>query len=396
MRIADRLSRIKPSATLAVSAKAMELKAQGRKIVSLSVGEPDFQTPEHIRTAAKEAIDAGFTRYTQVPGIPELRQAVAGYFERFYGVAALPENVIVTNGGKQSLFNLLQAVAEPGDQVLLPGPWWVSYPAMVQLAEAEPVTVPCSAAQGFKITPEDLERARTGRTRILILNTPSNPTGAHYTPAELDALAAWAVDNDVFVISDEIYDRLVYEPAVPASLSPWWQRHPERFAVVNGLSKTFAMTGWRVGYTLGHPDLIKAMSKIQGQSTSNVCSIAQKAALAALTGPMDVVERMLLAFRRRRDLALQVISTWKDAVCPVPDGAFYVFPDLSAFKSDRLPSSTAMCTALLEEAGVAAVPGIAFGDDNCVRFSYAVGDEELVAALELAGKVLMAGSRHRP
>jgi aspartate aminotransferase len=390
MRIAERIKQVKPSATLAVSAKAMELKAQGRKIISLSVGEPDFNTPAHICAAAKAAIDAGFTRYTQEPGIPELRAAVAGYFKAHYGVEAEAACTIVTNGGKQSLYNLLQCLLDPGDEVLIPTPYWVSYPAMVLLADGVPVEVPAPAAKGFKLTPEDLDKACTDRTRVLIFNSPSNPTGVHYTRAEQDALAAWAVAKGIFVISDEIYDRLVYAPAEPVSLVGWWKKHPESFAIVNGLAKTFAMTGWRVGYTLAHPDLVKAMSKLQGQSTSNICSIAQKAALAALTGPAECVSEMCVAFARRRDLAMEIVGTWKRAVCPRPDGAFYVFPDMSAYYGGKFKDSAEACTMLLEEAGVAAVPGAAFGDDACVRFSYALDDESLIKALELSGKALGA------
>ncbi len=390
MRIAERLKRVKPSATLAVSAKAMELKAQGRTIISLSVGEPDFGTPAHICAAAKAAIDAGFTRYTQEPGIPELRAAVAGYFAAHYGVEAEVANAIVTNGGKQSLYNLLQCLLDPGDEVLIPAPYWVSYPAMVLLADGVPVEVPAPAAKGFKVTPEDLDRACTARTRVLIFNSPSNPTGVHYTREEQDALAAWAVQRGVFVISDEIYDRLVYAPAEPVSLAGWWKRHPENFAIVNGLAKTFAMTGWRVGYTLAHVDLVKAMSTLQGQSTSNICSIAQKAALAALTGPSECVAEMCVAFARRRDLAMEIVGAWKRAVCPRPDGAFYVFPDVSAYYGGKFKDSAEACTLLLEEVGVAAVPGAAFGDDACVRFSYALDDESLIKALDLAGKALGA------
>lgn len=390
MRISQRLGRVKPSATLAVSAKAMELKAQGRKIISLSVGEPDFGTPAHICSAAKAAIDAGFTRYTQEPGIPELRAAVAGYFTKHYGVEAEGAATIVSNGGKQCLYNLLQCLLDPGDEVLIPAPYWVSYPAMVQLADGVPVEVPAPASKGFKLTPEDLDRACTARTRVLIFNSPSNPTGVHYTREEQDALAAWAVQRGVFVISDEIYDRLVYAPAEPVSLAGWWQKHPEQFAIVNGLAKTFAMTGWRVGYTLAHPDLVKAMSKLQGQSTSNICSIAQKAALAALTGPAECVAEMCVAFARRRDLAMEIVGTWKRAVCPRPDGAFYVFPDVSAYYGGKFKDSAEACTMLLEQAGVAAVPGAAFGDDACVRFSYALDDESLAKALDLAGKALGA------
>lgn len=388
MRISDRLTRIKPSATLAVNAKALELKAKGVQVVSLAVGEPDFPTPEHVREAAKTAIDEGFTRYTQVPGIPELRQAVCGYFARFYGVEAPMEATVVTNGGKQALYNLFQCLLNPGDEVLVPAPYWVSYPALVELAGGVTVPVASPAERGFKVTPEELDRAVTPRTRALLLNSPSNPTGACYSRAETDAIMEWAIARDLFVISDEIYDRLVYEPAEAVSVCDWWERHPENVAVVNGLAKTFAMTGWRVGYALAHPDLIKAMIKIQGQSTSNICSVAQKAALTALTGPYDAVEEMKKAFRRRRDLAHGVVSSWPGVVCPRPDGAFYLFADMSALFTPALPDSASLCTYIMEQANVALVPGAAFGDDACLRFSYAVSDDTLMIALDKVAKVL--------
>ncbi|MBU1003432.1 MAG: pyridoxal phosphate-dependent aminotransferase [Proteobacteria bacterium] len=389
MRTSNKLSKIKPSATLTISAKAMDLRAQGREIISLSVGEPDFGTPQHICDAAKAALDEGFTRYTQVPGIPELRQAVADYFNSYYGTKASLEATMVTNGGKQALYNIMQAFLNPGDKVLIPGPYWVSYPAMVRLADAEPVIVPAGADRGFKITVGDLDAAYTPDVKMLLLNSPSNPTGVQYTEAELFALAQWAVDRDVFVISDEIYDRLVFAPAEPVSLAPLWERHPEHVAVVNGLSKSFAMTGWRLGFVLAHPDLIKAMTKIQGQSTSNVNSITQKAALAALNGPREFMATMNEAFVRRRDKALEIVSSWPGVICPKPDGAFYLFPDVSALYTEKMPDSTTMCTVLLEEAGVAAVPGAAFGDDRCVRFSYALDDETLIAALNKVGAVIL-------
>ncbi|EPR39991.1 aminotransferase class I and II [Desulfovibrio sp. X2] len=388
MRLAERLSRIKPSATLAINAKTQELRAQGRQVVSLAVGEPDFPTPEHICAAAKEAIEQGFTRYTAVPGIPELREQAARYYERFYGVSAPKEAVILSNGGKQALYNLFLALLGPGDEVLLPAPYWVSYPDMVALADAACVPVPAGADKNYLVDVDDLESAATPRTRALILNSPSNPTGCCYTQAQLDAIAEWAVARGIFVISDEVYDRLVYAPAEPATLSPWWKKHPENFAIIGALSKTFCMTGWRVGWCLAHPDLVKAMVKIQGQSTSNVCSITQKAALAALTGPWDLVEEMKTAFARRRDLVLEAIATWPGAVCPKPDGAFYAFPDVSACYTAQIPDSTTLCTKLLEEAETALVPGAAFGDDRCIRISYALDDATLARAMERIGAVL--------
>ncbi|WP_285907405.1 pyridoxal phosphate-dependent aminotransferase [Pseudodesulfovibrio pelocollis] len=388
MRISDRLERIKPSATLAVNARAQELKAQGREIISLAVGQPDFGTPAHVCEAAKAALDEGFTRYTPVPGIPELREAVAGYYGRFYGAKASADNAIVSNGGKQVLYNLLMALLNPGDEVLVPAPYWVSYPAMVQLADGVSVFVPTTADQDYLVTPDALEAARTERTRVLILNSPSNPTGCCYTQAQLEAIAAWARAKGVFVISDEVYDRLVYAPAEPASLAKTWEAHPETIAIVGALSKSFCMTGWRVGYALAHEALVKAMSKIQGQSTSNVNSIAQKAALTALSGSWDIVDEMKRAFVRRRDIAYEIITGW-GAQCPKPAGAFYLFPVLDRFYTPDAPDSAAMCTKLLDEAGVALVPGSAFGDDKCIRFSYAVDDDTLRTALDKVGRVLI-------
>ena len=389
MNISERLQRIKPSATLAVNAKAQELRAQGRKIVSLAVGEPDFDTPAHIVEAAKKALDAGKTRYTAVPGIPELRTAVAGYYNKFYGTSATAEQTIVSNGGKQVLYNLFMSLLNPGDEVLIPAPYWVSYPAMVQLADGVSVFLPTSPENDFLVSVEQLDAALTERTRMLILNTPSNPTGCHYSQTQLDAIADWAIANNVFIVSDEVYDRLVYDPATPSTLAPTFQKHPECVAVVGALSKSFCMTGWRLGYAMAHPDLVKAMSKIQGQSTSSINAATQWAAVAALEGPWDIVEKMAVAFKRRRDLAYDIICSWPGAVCPKPAGAFYIFPAVDAFFRADMPDSAAVCTKVLEEAGVALVPGSAFGDDRCVRISYAVADEVLAASLEKVGKVLM-------
>ncbi len=387
MKLADRVAQLKPSATLSVTAKAQELKATGKNILSLSVGEPDFPTPAHICQAGHDAITSGFTRYTPVPGTPELRAAAAAYFKNSYGVAAEAENIIISNGGKHNLYNICQCLLNPGDHVIIPSPYWVSYPPMVELAGAKPVIIETSATTGFKISITDLEQSLTPKTRMLILNSPSNPTGACYSQAELNAIAEWAVSRGVIVVSDEIYDRLVYDMPM-LSMAPWWQKHPENFIIVNGVAKTFAMTGWRVGYMLAHPEYVKATSRLQGQSTSNVCSIAQKAAVAALTGGFDDVDVMNAAFKRRRDLALDIIKNWPDVICPKPDGAFYLFPDVHAHYSSKFPDSTSLCTTLLTEVGVAVVPGMAFGDDRCIRLSYAVSDNILAEALEKIATVL--------
>jgi len=389
MNIADRLSCIRPSATLAVNAKALELKGQGRKIVSLAIGEPDFPTPAHICQAAQKAIDEGFTRYTAVSGIPELRRAVGTYYKRSYDLEPPVESVLVSNGGKHSLFNYFMALLNPGDEVIIPAPYWLSYPDMVMLAGGMPVFLPISAQEGFKLTPEKLVRAFTPKTRLLILNAPSNPTGVSYSQEELDALVECCMKKGVCVASDEIYDRIVYAPAQSVSAIRWWQRFPELVAVFNGCAKSFSMTGWRVGYCVGHPQLIKAMDTLQSQSTSNVCSIAQKAAVAALEGSYDCVAEMAAAFQRRRDLALNILASWKGVLCPKPGGAFYLFADMGCyFGKNGIANSTDLCTYFLEKAGVALVPGVAFGDDACVRFSYAVADEELEHALKSMEKVL--------
>ncbi len=389
MKISERLMRAKPSATLAVNAKAQELRAQGKEIVSLAVGEPDFPTPQHVCDAMKKAVDEGFTRYTPVPGMPQLRTAVADYYQKFYNVTAKAENTIITNGGKHALYNLFMALIDPGDEVLIPAPYWVSYPPMVELAEGKPVIVPTRAKAGFLASIEDLEAACTPRTKLLVLNTPSNPTGAHYPQDQLNEIAEWARKKGIFIVSDEVYDRLVYKPASYSTLSNFWEKYPEDVAIVGALSKSFSMTGWRVGSALAHPDLVKAMVKIQGQSTSNVNSMAQKAAIAAFEGPWDLIDKMTTAFKRRRDFAHEIITSWPGVVCPKPDGAFYMFPVLDAFYDEETPDSASMCTKILEEAGIALVPGSAFGDDRCIRFSYALDDEILKNALEKVGKVLM-------
>lgn len=390
MKFADRLSRFKPSATLAVNARTLELRARGIAVTSLAVGEPDFPTPMPIKQAAQQAIDDDFSHYTSLESIPELRQAVGGYYRRVYGVDVHPENVIVTNGGKQSMFNVLMALVSPGDEVLIPSPYWTSYPDMVLLAGGTPVSVPSPSARGFRISPDDLERARTPRSRLLILNSPCNPTGVVYTDQETGDLLEWAFTHDIVVVADEIYDQLVYAPARTVSASPWWQKHPDRVVVVNGLSKAFAMTGWRVGYTVADAALIREMAKIQGQSTGNICSIAQKAAVEALTGSYECVDRMRDAFMRRRDMAYKEISSWPGVVCPRPEGAFYMFPDVSALFSDTVPDDAALCAMLLEKARVAVVPGSAFGDPRCIRLSYAVAEDVLMDALTRIRAALFA------
>ena len=388
MQISDRLSQIKPSLTLAMNAKALELKDKGIMVTSLAIGEPDFPTPKHICEAAKAAIDAGFCRYTAVPGILELRRAVCDYFRNQYDLETGVENILISAGGKHALYNYFATVLNPGDEVIIPAPYWVSYPDMVKLVGAVPVFVSATAEEHFKISPEQLAAAITPKTKLFIINSPSNPTGAVYTEEELKALMDVAINVGLMVIADEMYDQLVFEPAQMSSVSPYVAKYPEQVSILGGLSKSFAMTGWRVGYLVSHPDIIKKATVMQGQTTSNICSISQKAALAALTGPMDCIAKMREAFMRRRDLALKIISEWSFAVCPKPDGAFYLFVDVHKCYTPKISNSLALSHYLLEKLHVAITPGIAFGDDNCIRLSYAVSDEVLQDAVFKIGEVL--------
>ncbi|MBO4368913.1 MAG: pyridoxal phosphate-dependent aminotransferase [Desulfovibrio sp.] len=388
MQIADRLQTIKPSLTLAINSKALALRAEGVDVLSLAVGEPDFPTPKHICEAAKQAIDDNFCRYTAVPGIPELRTAAGNYFQRIHGEAVAQESIIIGAGGKHCIYNFLQTFINPGDEVLIPTPYWLSYPDMVQLAGGIPVFVKAGTEEAFKVNVDALDKAVSKKTKLLILNSPSNPTGAVYNETEIAAILDWAIARDIFVLSDEIYEQLVFAPAKTQSAIHWFVKHPDHIAVLNGLSKSFAMTGWRVGFLAAHHDLIKKISSMQGHSTSNICSIAQKAALAALTGPMDCVASMRQAFQKRRDMGLDIIATWKNASCPKPDGAFYFFVDVHAYYGKTVTNSTELCAYILDRAHVALIPGAAFGDDACIRFSYAVADNVLMDALEKVGAVL--------
>ncbi len=388
MKLAKIFSEVKPSATLAINAKTLELKAQGIDVISLAVGEPDFTTPKHICEAAKAAIDAGFTRYTAVPGIMDLRKAVANYYNTEYGVAVEAAQVVISNGGKQPLYNIMQALLDPEDEVLVPAPYWVSYPDMVALAGAIPISVPTLVQDDFKVTAPLLEKYYNPKCRLLILNSPSNPTGVVYTQEELDSIMEWAMAKGLFVIADEIYDQLVFDGQKSASAAQWFMRYPEQVALCNGLSKSYAMTGWRVGYSITCQALTKAIVTLQGQSTSNVCSIAQKAALAALEGNTDFMDEMRTAFERRRDMGYEIIQSWQKAICPKPGGAFYFFVDVHQYFREGLADDVELCTALLEKANVAVVPGSAFGDAKCIRFSYALSDAVLKDALTRIGRVL--------
>lgn len=380
--LAERLKKIKPSPTLAIDAKAKALKASGADILNFSVGEPDFATPAHVCAAAKEAIDGGFTRYTAVPGILELRQAIAGRLFADHGWQYEPDQIIVSCGGKHGLYNMAQALFGPGDEVLVPSPYWVSYPPMIQLAGAEPVFIPLHERDGFDLDPGALEQVVTERTRGIILNSPSNPTGAIFSQAALETIAKMALERGWVIISDDIYDTIVFDKGPVPHILSVDHRLREQTLILNGVSKSFAMTGWRIGYTAGPRHIIAAMTKIQSQSTSNPSSVAQKAALAAVSGPQDFPRAMMETFRERRDFIVRELLAIDGVSCVVPKGAFYVFPNFSAyygktFAGKKIANSMDLADYLLDEALVAVVPGVAFGADEFIRFSFATASSEI-------------------
>jgi len=378
MKLAVRVGQVRPSLTLAIDAKAKAMKAEGIDICSFSAGEPDFDTPAHIREAAKQALDQGKTRYGPAAGELKLRQAIATKLQIENGLPYSPDNIIVTNGGKHSLFNLMLAMLEPGDEVIIPAPYWVSYPEMVTLAGGKSVIVATDAASGFKITPEQLRSAITPQTRLFVLNSPSNPTGMVYTPEEIRALAAVVAEADITVVSDEIYEKLLYDGAEHLSIGAVSPAAFEHTVVSSGFAKAYSMTGWRIGYLAGAPDLIQACVTIQGHSTSNVCTFAQYGAIAALENSQDCVEAMRQAFAARRQYILDAINAIPGLQCPKPDGAFYVFPSIAQTGMNSLDFSS----ALLEEHQVAVIPGIAFGADDCIRLSYATSLDIIQKGME--------------
>ncbi len=373
--LAGRVKRIKPSATLAITARAKALRAQGVDVISFGAGEPDFDTPEHIKDAAIRALEGGFTKYTPATGIEELKEAICEKFERENGLSYSPEEVIVTCGGKQALYNIAMALFEEGDEVLVPAPYWVSYPAMIRLAEAEPVIVQTHEEEGFKLSPEALEDAITPKAKALIINSPSNPAGTAYTKEELEALVEVALRHDLWIISDEVYEHIVYDGFKHVSVASLAPEVKERTIVVNALSKTYSMTGWRMGYAAGPKEVIAAMGKVQSQSTSNPTSFAQKGAVAALRGPQGEVAKMREEYQRRRDLIWQLLTSIEGVSCFKPLGAFYVFPSFKAYLGGKVKDSTELGAYLLEEAQVAVVPGVEFGKEGYLRLSFPVSPE---------------------
>ncbi|MTH33939.1 aminotransferase class I/II-fold pyridoxal phosphate-dependent enzyme [Paracoccus limosus] len=391
--LSQTLARVKPSPTIAITNRARELAAEGRDIISLSAGEPDFDTPEHIREAGKAAIDAGHTRYTAVDGIPELKRAICAKFARENGLDYAPANITVGTGGKQILYNALMATLNPGDEVIIPAPYWVSYPDMVLLAGGTPVFVEGAMANGYRITPEQLDAAITPRTKWVILNSPSNPTGAGYGESHMRGLTEVLLRHPhVWVLADDIYEHLVFDDfefVTPAQIAPELK---DRTLTMNGVSKAYAMTGWRIGYGAGPVALIKAMATLQSQSTSNPCSISQYAALAALEGPQDYIAESRAVFQRRRDLVVEGLNACPGIDCPMPEGAFYVYPSIKALIGKTSAGGTliaddeAFASALLDETGVAVVFGAAFGLSPHFRISYATSDEVLADACRRIGK----------
>ena len=388
MRFSPTVQTLKPSATIAAAAKAKELKAKGVQVFEFTLGEPDFTTPPHICQAAKAAIDAGHTHYTPASGIPALKQAICDAYQREYGLEYQPNQVIVSNGAKHSIHNVLTALCGPGDEVIIPTPYWVSYSALVELTGATPVLVETTQQSGFCLSPEQFESAITDKTRLLMLNNPCNPTGAAYPVATLEALAQVAVKRQIPVLSDEIYEKLVYEGSEFRSFASFGQDVQDLTIIVSGVSKAYAMTGWRIGWTLGPADISKVMNNLQSQQTSNPCSISQHAAVAALNGPQACVAEMLAEFAQRRTYVLNRLRAIPGLSFAEPGGAFYAFFDVSAYfgktlQGDKIVNNaTDFCTALLEEAHVGLVTGDAFGAPGYVRLSFATSMDQIEQGLD--------------
>jgi aspartate aminotransferase len=382
--IADRLLRIKPSPTIAMANKAMMLKAEGKDVIGLAAGEPDFDTPQNIKDAAKRAIDRGDTKYTVVDGTMELKRAIAAKFRRENQLDYAPNQISVGTGGKQVLYNALTVTVNPGDEVIVPAPYWVSYPDIVNLCEGTPVPVTCPQNNGFKLRPEDLDAAVTAKTKWLILNSPSNPTGAAYTAEELRALADVLLKHPhVWILTDDMYEHLTYDDFKFATIAQVEPKLYPRTLTLNGMSKAYCMTGWRLGYAAGPTELIKAMGALQSQSTTNPSSISQAAGVEALNGSQDFIPRNNAVFKTRRDLVVGMLNEAAGIQCPVPEGAFYVYPSCAGAIGKKTPdgktieTDTAFCEYLLESVGVAVVPGTAFGLAPYFRISYAASNEQL-------------------
>ena len=391
--ISDKSKQVAPSSTLALTAKINAMVADGLDVVKFGAGEPDFDTPDHIKSAAIDALNQGFTKYTPVAGITELREAIVDKFERDNGLSYEANQVIVSCGAKHTIYNILQAICNPGDEVIFADPYWVSYIEMVKLADATPIVINTTPDQNFALTPDQIKSAVTEKTKAIIIGSPSNPTGTTYSTESLQMIAELAVEHQFYLISDEIYEALLYDGAKHQSLASFGEAVKSLTFVVNGVSKAYSMTGWRIGYTAGPEDAIKAMSKIQSHSTSNPTSIAQKAAFAAIAGSQEPVVEMVKAFQKRRDLICQRLDDIDGIAYVRPQGAFYIFPDFSAhygrtISGHSINSSQDLATYLLDEAKVGAVPGDGFGADNHMRFSFATSETEINRGLDRIQKAL--------
>lgn len=395
MQLTKRAQKISQSPTLTIDARAKEMQASGIEVINFGAGEPDFDTPEHIREAAREAIERGMTRYTAVGGTPALKQAVIDKFKRDNGLEYRPEEIIVSAGAKHSLYNAFQVLCQEGNEVILPSPFWVSYLEQIKLAGGTARLVNTSPNSGFKLTPKELEAAITPRSRILLLNSPSNPTGALYSRVELEALMPVILKAGLTVISDEIYENLVYDDHVHVSIASLGPGIKERTVVINGVSKAYAMTGWRIGYAAAPVPVTRAMTALQSHSTSNPTTVSQAAAVAALTGTQEPTKKMVAEFAVRRRYMLEQLTVIPGVSCPPPGGAFYLFPDLSAFwgrsyRGRRVNNATDLAALLLDEVQVAVVPGIGFGDDDHIRLSYATDLETIRKGMERLTSLLAA------
>jgi aspartate aminotransferase len=380
--LSNRAKGLKPSPTLAINAKAKTMQAQGIRVVSFGAGEPDFDTPENIKRAAIKSIEEGFTKYTAVGGIDELKDAVIQKFQRDNQLTYKRSQILISCGGKHSFYNLAQALFNRGDEVIIPAPYWVSYPPMVALAEATPVIIEAKEENGFKVIPDELKKAITPRTKALVLNSPSNPTGSAYTKKELEKIAEIAISHKFFVISDEIYEKIVYDGFEFRSIASLGEEIKGRTIIVHGVAKTYAMTGWRIGYTAGSEEIISAMSNIQSQSTSNPTSISQKASVEALIGPQEEVKKMVSAFTERRNYIVNRLNEIPGVSCFKPIGAFYAFPNFSgyygkSYQGKKVNNSTELADYFLDVAKVAVVPGVEFGADPFERLSYATSMKDI-------------------
>ena len=391
--LSNRAKGLKPSPTLAINAKAKSMQAQGIHVISFGAGEPDFDTPKNIKQAAILAINDGFTKYTPVGGIDELKDAIIHKFQRDNGLTYKRSQILVSCGGKHSFYNLAQALFDQGDEVIIPAPYWVSYPPMVALAEATPVIIDTIEENGFKMTPDDLKRVINKKTKALVINSPSNPTGSGYTKEELEKIGEIAISHQFFIISDEIYEKIVYDSFKFTSIASLSKELKDRTFVINALSKTYAMTGWRIGYTAGPEEVISAMNNIQSQSTSNPTSIGQKASVEALNAPQDEVNKMVTAFAQRKNYIVDRLNKIKGVSCYNPVGAFYVFPNFSSYygksyQGKKISNSTTLADFFLDVAKVAVVPGVEFGADSYERLSFATSMDNIREGLNRIEEVI--------